>query len=227
MITTRIRFTYPPLIQHPHTARRLPLNILAAALIVFGLACGVQAQPVISSQAGYTITWDGNDGEYSGLSVPNNAAKASNGSQAFGSGQLIADGTAGQHMTNVNNGTYGNGSSWINGTFDVPSPLDTASPAGGATSFIGIRFTNTIAISSIAWGRDNTTGGSFDRWQTVYTLQVTTVANPDGGTTTTGNAATGWVTIGTVTTGNAQTNATFRAWLRHRYNVAQGGNPIL
>ena len=226
MITTRIRFTYPPLIQHPHTARRLPLNILAAALIVFGLACGVQAQPVISSQAGYTITWDGNDGEYSGLSVPNNAAKASNGSQAFGSGQLIADGTAGQHMTNVNNGTYGNGSSWINGTFDVPSPLDTASPAGGATSFIGIRFTNTIAISSIAWGRDNTTGGASDRWQTVYTLQVTTVANPDGGTTTTGNAATGWVTIGTVTTGNAQTNATFRAWLRHRYNVAQGGNPI-
>ena len=206
------------------------LKILSAGFIALSLVFGAQAQPVISSQPGYTITWDGNDGDYSGLPVPDNAAKAGSGSQAFGSGQLIADGTAGSHMTNVNNGTYGNASSWINGTYDVPSPLDTASPAGAAASFIGIRFTNTIAISSIAWGRENNvttqTGGYPDRWQTVYTLQVTTVANPDGGTTTTGNAATGWVTIGTVSTAQSSTNATFRPWMRHLYNVAQGGNPI-
>ena len=79
-------------------------------------------------------------------------------------------------------------------------------------------------------GRENNettqAGGYPDRWQGVYTLQVTTKANPDAGTTATGNAATGWVTIGTVTTGEAQKSATFRPWMRHLYNVAHGGNPI-
>ena len=233
MITTRIRFTYPSLLQHPHTTQGLarqnqgccrPTEILLAALIVFGLVCGVQAQPVISSQAGYTITWNGNDGEYSGLSVPNNIATASRGSQTFGSGQLTADGEA-QDIDNVIDGAYGNASSWISGTNQVPSPLDTA-----AGTFIGVRFANSIAISSIAWGRENNettqAGGYPDRWQGVYTLQVTTKANPDAATTETGNAATGWVTIGTVTTGEAQKSATFRPWMRHLYNVAQGGNPI-
>jgi len=232
MNTARTKLN-PTMFRNLHAVRGLarlnqgscrPFKILSAGFIALSLVFGGQAQPTITSQPGYTITWNGNDGDYSGLPVPNNAAMASNGSQAFGSGQLIADGEA-QDIDNVIDGAYGNASSWISGTNQVPSPLDTA-----AGTFIGVRFANAIAIGSIAWGRENNettqAGGYPDRWQGVYTLQVTTKANPDAGTTATGNAATGWVTIGTVTTGEAQKSATFRPWMRHLYNVAHGGNPI-
>ena len=50
------------------------------------------------------------------------------------------------------------------------------------------------------------------------------MGNPDAGTTETGDPATGWVTLGTVKY-EGQSSA-FRPWVRHRYDVTQGGNPI-
>jgi len=182
-----------------------------------GIAC-------TNCPAGYSVQWDGNDGQFSGASVPDNVALARKGGQAFGSGQLFPNG--GPHdIDNVIDGFYGNGSSWISGSEMVPTNVDVS-----AGPFVGVRFTNTIAISSIAWGRENTitaqTGGYPDRWQGTYTLQVTTVVKPDASTTETGNPTTGWVTLGTVAYSDAQTSPTFRPWMRHRYDVAQGGNPI-
>ena len=199
-----------------------PFKILLAGFIALGFALATQAEPVITSQPGYTILWDGNDGEFSGASVPDNVARASNGGQAFGSSQYSPDG--GDHdIDKVINGNYGNGNGWISGFEMMPSPLDLS-----AGPFIGVRFPSVIAISSIVWGRENNmaaqSGGYPDRWQGVYTLQATTVVNPDAGTTETGDPATGWVTLGTVQ--YLGTTFAFRPWMRHRYNVAQGGNPI-
>jgi len=173
---------------------------------------------IIKSSADYTLQWDGNDGDFLGASVPDNVALASKGGQAFGSGQLFPDGGA-HDIDNVIDGFYGNGRSWISGTNMVPPNVDLS-----AGPFIGVRLTNTIAISSIAWGRENTVATGADRWQGIYTLQVTSVRNPDASTSETGDPATGWVTIGTVEYRGQST--AFRPWLRHRYDVAKGGNPI-
>ncbi|NIP92419.1 MAG: hypothetical protein GWO24_02665, partial [Akkermansiaceae bacterium] len=80
----------------------------------------------------------------------------------------------------LNDGFYGNSNSHINGP--VPSPV-----------FFGIALPEETAISSIAWGRDNGNGAfddsvpggdacggqCDDRSAGSYTLQFTTVANPD------------------------------------------------
>jgi len=199
-----------------------PFNILFAGFIALGFALATQAQPVITPQPGYTILWDGNDGVFFGSTTPDNVALARHGGQAFGSGQLFPEGV-GQAIDNVIDGFSDNAHSWISGSEMVPTNVDLS-----AGPFIGVRFTSTIAISSIAWGRDNSiaaqVNGYPDRWQTVYTLQVTTVANPDAGTIETGDPATGWVTLGTVKY-EGQSSA-FRPWVRHRYDVTQGGNPI-
>ncbi|HIG84892.1 MAG TPA: hypothetical protein EYQ23_12595, partial [Verrucomicrobiales bacterium] len=85
-------------------------------------------------------------------------------------------------IPNLNDGIYGNGNSWIGNSLD---------------SFCGINLGATeMTISSIAFGRDNT--GTFgDRNQGIYTLQFTRMPNPDENTTDTGDANTGWNTIGT------------------------------
>jgi hypothetical protein len=233
MITTRTKCLNSTMFQDLRAAPGLvtrfqgcfwPFNILFAGFIALGFALATQAQPVITPQPGYTILWDGNDGVFFGSTTPDNVALARHGGQAFGSGQLFPEGV-GQAIDNVIDGFSDNAHSWISGSEMVPTNVDLS-----AGPFIGVRFTSTIAISSIAWGRDNSiaaqVNGYPDRWQTVYTLQVTTVANPDAGTIETGDPATGWVTLGTVTTGNAQASATFRPWMRHKYDVAQRGNPI-
>ena len=101
-------------------------------------------------------------------------------------------------IPNVNNGTYGNASSWIGG------------------SYIGLSWGNAgKTIQSIAFGRDNT--GTFsDRSDGVYALQYTTsdlsglVIPSTGGTAGVVGAAAdgaGWVSAGTVTlTGSAGRN---------------------
>ncbi|MCS7049735.1 MAG: PEP-CTERM sorting domain-containing protein [Verrucomicrobiae bacterium] len=82
-------------------------------------------------------------------------------------------------IANLNNGSYGNSSSWI---------------GNSANTFSGISFGATpISIGSVAWGRDNT--GSFtDRTKDTYELQYTTVPNPNAST-----PDSSWTTIGTVT----------------------------
>ena len=113
--------------------------------------------------------------------VPNNIGLASNGSVAFAKDLLGNGSFAPTHtIPNINDGLYGNQDSWI-GNSD--------------NSFIGIALPGTARVTSVAWGRDN--GGEanpfVDRTTGVFTLQYTTVQNP--------NALTpdgAWITIGTL-----------------------------
>ena len=107
-------------------------------------------------------------------------------------------------IPNLNDGIYGNANSWIGNSLD---------------SFCGINLGATeMTISSIAFGRDNT-GTVGDRNQGIYTLQFTRMPNPDENTTDTGDANTGWNTIGMLNygAGVAETNYEI-PHLRHRYN---------
>lgn len=199
---------------------------LLLALFLAGAGVSSQAQSdrvVITNAPGFTITWDGNNGGFresvgNGAGPTNNAALASNGTVPFGSSEY---GGGGKHMiVNVNDGFYGNSASWIS---DFTKP-DT-------NAFIGLNFTRTVAIQSIAWGRDNTTddagaGPYVDRAPGIYTLQVTTASNPGVDTPETGNAATGWITLGAVQYKTGTDNKFFTACYRHRFDVAAGGSPI-
>ncbi len=100
-------------------------------------------------------------------------------------------------IPNVNNGTFGNASSWIG---DSPN------------SFVGIGFGSPLSIASFAFGRDNL-GALGDRAVGLYTIQFTADPNPAVNYLT--NA---WTTIGTVNMdlGSGVTNPA----LRHRFNIA-------
>ena len=94
----------------------------------------------------------------------------------------------------LNNGTYGNNSSWIGNSLN---------------SFCGVSFGTTRTIGSAAWGRDNT-GTYSDRNAGTYTLQYTTAATVNAATTA-------WTTIGTVTyAANTPANA-----VRHAYSFTE------
>jgi len=196
------------------------------ALVMLGLASVHAASPrvVITPSAGYTITWDGNNGGFSspdtGAGPSNNIALAANGTVAFSSSDLGPELGISFHVaSNLNDGLYGNIYSWISGS--APDP------------YAALRFPSNVNISSIAWSRDNglvpgdSCGGTCtDRTIGTYTLQHTTVAMPDGTTAETGDAATGWATIGTVQYLSGTEDANFTSYLRHRYDVAAGGTPI-
>jgi hypothetical protein len=182
------------------------------------------ARVVITPAAGFTITWDGNNGGFNspdlGAGPSNNVALASNGTTAFGSSEL----DFGVHfIRNVNDGLYGNSHSWI-ANFTIPDP----------EPYVGLRFASSVNVSSIAWSRDNgdtaegpCTGGTCtDRNVGIYTLQYTTVAVPDASTADTGDAATGWASIGTIQYQGGVDDANFTGYLRHRFDVAAGGGAI-
>ena len=85
-------------------------------------------------------------------------------------------------IPNLNNGTYGNPSSWI---------------GNSANSFCGVSFGATaVSVGRVAWGRDNTRA-IIDRTAGLYTLEYTALPNPSEFTPQTGNPATGWALIGT------------------------------
>ena len=115
--------------------------------------------------------------EVGGVGLATNYARQA-GATAFakdllGNGQYAPTHT----IPNLNNGSYGNGSSWIGNT---------------ANSFCGISFGATpVSLARVAWGRDNT-GTYSDRTVGAYTLEYTAVANPGINTTVTGDPATGW-----------------------------------
>ena len=98
-------------------------------------------------------------------------------------------------FSHLNDGIYGNNNSWIGNS--------------GAPAFAGIGFDGKFTIRSIAFGRDNT-GTYFDRCQGLYTLQVTTVSDPNEFT-----PDEDWVTVGTIQNGPF---CPPRPSLRHRYN---------
>jgi hypothetical protein len=192
------------------------------------LAAWAQSPRVVLTPAsGFTITWDGNNGGFgspdAGVGPSNNVALAGNGATAIGSSQL----DLGVHfIANANDGLYGNAHSWIS-----------ANGLGGTTDpdpWLGVAFTNTVAVSSIAWSRDNgdtseggCAGGTcVDRAVGVYTLQFTQVATPDATTPETGDPATGWTLIGTVQYLAGAESALFTSYLRHRFDVSAGGGPI-
>jgi len=202
---------------------------LAVTLAVAASLCSPRvhaASPrvVITPAPGFTIAWDGNNGGFSspdtGAGPSNNVALASSGTVAFTSSDLGTELSIPFHVAaNLNDGLYGNIYSWISGS--APDP------------YAGLRFASSVNIAGIAWGRDNglvagdSCGGTcMDRTIGTYTLQFTAVAAPDGTTPDTGDAATGWATIGTVQYLPGAEDANFTSYLRHRFDVAEGGNPI-
>ncbi len=101
------------------------------------------------------------------------------------------------HATgNLNNGTFGNESSWI---------------GGSANSFVGIALSGSLTVDRIAFGRDHT-GIITDRALGRYTLQYTTVASPN---TTTPDAS--WTTIGILDYQSAGGSKFTTPSLRHLY----------
>ena len=103
-------------------------------------------------------------------------------------------------IANVNNGTFGNSSSWIGDSLN---------------SFVGIGFGGPLTIASFAFGRDNT--GTFgDRAVGLYTIQFTADPNPAVNFLTDT-----WTTIGTI---NLDIGAGVgNPALRHRFNI---GTPV-
>jgi len=207
------------------------------SLIAVTTARAASPRVVITPAPGYAITWDGNNGGFfspdSGAGPSNNVALARNGATAFTSSDLGPLLNIAYHRaTNLNDGLYGNSHSWIS-----------ANGVGGNSDpdpFCGIRFSDDtfatpVNLSSIAWSRDNgdTTasdsgcgGTCTDRTLGTYTLQYTTVGAPDANTPDTGDDATGWATIGTVQYLSGVEDANFTSYLRHRFDIAQGGSPI-
>lgn len=122
-----------------------------------------------------------------------NLAAASNGATAIGLNEL---GLGTHFITNINDGTYGNSSSWIGA---VDSEL----------SWVGVIFPAPTGIGSFAFGRDNT--GLFDdRANDVFTLQYTTDS------VTVGTAAgANWVTAVSLVYFNYPPSPA----LRHLYNL--------
>ena len=188
----------------------------------------------IDATPGFSMTWNGKDGEFfdaasppNGAIVPNNVALASQGATAFASSDLGPEIGTNYHVTaNLNDGYYGNANSWIGGSNNPFRPIQ----------FAGIRFAQATRVQSIAWGRDNGNstsdacgGQCTDRSLGTYTLQYTMVPTVGSDTVDTGDAATGWATIGTVnyrSDQDTQAGDGFTTFLRHEYDVRQNGQPI-
>jgi hypothetical protein len=196
-----------------------PFLLAMASLLATTLHAATSARVIITNEPGFTITWDGNNGGFSnpnpGAGPSNNIALAANGTVAFASSEYGVV----HFVPNLNDGLYGNLHSWI------PSPSD-------ADPFCGLVFPSAVLITNIAWSRDNgdTTPGDtgcggtcVDRNVGTYTLQYTTVLTPDVNTTDTGDASTGWATIGTVTYASGADDVNFTGYLRHRFDIQQNG----
>ncbi len=198
-----------------------------AGLIAFlpVLPPALNAALVITPSAGFTLTWDGNEGENFNAAevapVPANLATGA-GAIAISSGQLAV----GPHFTpTLNDGRYGNSNSWIGGEGDSPA-------------YAGIALDGTFNLTSFAFGRDNGNnvtdpqangylGQLPDRSLGVYTLQFTSVASPSTAADT-GLSATGWQTFGSLNyAGEDDTvlGGAFTSYYRHEFEVglAAGG----
>ncbi|NQU21535.1 MAG: PEP-CTERM sorting domain-containing protein, partial [Candidatus Nealsonbacteria bacterium] len=192
----------------------------------------------INAAAGFSISYDGNEGDFFDenapplqVGAPDNAALAANGAVAFGS-SVYPD--VAHTFEHANDGYYGNSNSWL-GAF----AFDGSDPA----PFIGIDFAGTdpIAVATIAFGRDNGNnnppgtdpglgGVLIDRWAGLYSLQYTLLPDPDALTELTSDPSTGWAEFGTIELARAgiEGEPLQEGWLRHVYDVATDGNgPIL
>lgn len=197
---------------------------LSLALGLLLLPCPLRADMIITPEEGYSIVWDGNEGDNFAAEnpapVPPNLATAP-GAAAIASGELGPElGIAYHFISNLNDGLYGNANSWIGGSSD-------AQPA-----FAGVALGRLATITSFAFGRDNgnnatdvNNGQLIDRCLGLYTVQITRVESPDAATEETGDPATGWATIGSIeylSNNDAVIGGEFTAYYRHEFEVAQG-----
>lgn len=201
----------------PRTAKCLLLVLLAQ----LGFHChSLPAGIVISPSGSYLIAWDGNDGDYFGAAVPDNFALASRGATPFASSEYGTQNNPGSpldyHLTvNLNDGVYGNFNSWIGWTSEsAPDPTPAA----------GVLFSETIAMTSFAFGRDNmnSNGGVpyNDRYIGTYTIAFT----QDMGTS--------WTDLGTLSYSleheDSVVGGGYTGYLRHQFSVSTaGGDPII
>lgn len=205
--------------------RPQPAGAALIGLLLSGAASHADGtRVVITASPGFTINWDGNNGGFNspdvGAGPADNVALASQGTVAFTSSDLGPEIGIPFHVaSNLNDGLYGNINSWIAGK--APDP------------YAALRFADTVNLSSIAWGRDNglfagdsCSGTCTDRAVGTYTLQYTTVFAPDETTLETDEATTGWATLGTIQYLPGTEDANFTSYLRHRFDIAEGGNPI-
>ena len=125
------------------------------------------------------------------------------GGTAFAKDIIAGGGFAPTHtIPNINNGTFGNGSSWI---------------GDSANSWVGIGFGAVQSFSGLAFGRDNTgfynefnDGRILGNYIVQYTTDLNVLANPSGAT---------WLTLGqTNYTGAVAGSLLTQPTLRHRYN---------
>jgi hypothetical protein len=204
-----------------------PLRVLTSSLLC-AIPQSSHAEIVVTPSAGFTLIWDGNDGDgfnpESPAPVPVNLANTQ-GATPFTSSDLGPLIGINFHVAaNLNDGLYGNSNSWI---------------GGDANPFAAIRLNGLATLSSFAFGRDNGNGAyddssagtdacggqCDDRSLGIYTIQITRVSFPDASTTDTGDAATGWQTIGTLDYASSDDTIPgegFTAHLRHEYEIAAG-----
>ena len=169
------------------------VNVLAAE--VHQITPAATSSGIVLSGGGLTLVEEG----------PFGGTPAMNLARQPGSAPFVIDSLAGYPIHNyvgLTDGVYGNGNSWIGNS--------------GSPGYAGVRFGGLSTISSIAFGRDNT-GTYSDRTLGTYTLQYTRVATPGTGTTFTGNADTGWATIGTLSYQGAGTGFFTSPSRRHRF----------
>jgi hypothetical protein len=241
----RHRFNFDPVASATGVRLLVPAGTAIDEFELYQTPGMVVAPPppvTITPAAGFTIGYDGNDGEHfdpapppGGAVVPNNLASASNGAIPFSSSDLGPELGIGFHRAvNLNDGIYGNSNSWIGG----------ALPGGVAAPFAGVALDGLFFVDSIAWGRDNGNGafddssaGSDacggqcdDRFAGVYTIQYTQVPGADGGTPHTGDPTTGWADIGAVAYSTAEDvgpGGLFTGYLRHEFSVSSEMGPIV
>ncbi len=169
---------------------------------------------VLTPAPGFLLAWDGNDGD-GGNPVGDNLATKP-GVTVITSNDLGPLLGLNYHLAaNVNDGLYGNANSWISGF--------------GEPAYAAVVFPRPSLISGIAFGRDNL-GEVDDRCLGIYTIQFTKVPKPTAETGDTGDAASGWQTIGTVdylSSNDRERGGAFTAYLRHKYEVGvSGGGPL-
>ena len=196
------------------------LIIVTFASVLFpGLITAQDSRVIIQAEAGYSIEWNGNNGNHfdpeTGAESPENDAWDA---FAFASSNYFPDGV--HDAANVIDGYYGNSSSWI-------AKPDDADP------WLALVWDEEIQISRIAWSRDNgddlgdCCGGQLrDRAVGTYTLQYTLVAEPYEETEEADDPSDGWVTFGSVEYNAGTENSTFTSYLHHQFEIRQGNDPI-
>lgn len=209
----------------------MPKSLLPGFILGFSLlplaVPSARADLQITPADGFTLTWDGNEADYftadEPAPVPANLSLAA-GSTAITSSDLGPLLGVNFHVAgNLNDGLYGNSNSWIGGNALNP--------------FAGITLGGLTTLTSFAFGRDNGNNVSDpqdsgflgqlpDRCMGLYTVQITRVSFPDSTTADTGDAATGWQTVGTLNyVSNEDTipGELFTAYYRHQFAIGTSG----